>query len=157
MHVGSEQTERGVAALVGRMADGFSRLVTQHLQLARLEIAEDAKAVGLDVASIAVFVPFLLVGYAFVCGALSAFLATWLGWAGALALVGGVNLVGGCFGIFRAVNRMKSRQMMDDSASELSRSMAALTTARPRDAATPGVNTLKDTTDKVFKESRDGR
>ncbi|MCY1034483.1 phage holin family protein [Corallococcus sp. BB11-1] len=156
MHVGSEQTDRGVAALVGRMADGFSRLVTQHLQLARLEIAEDAKAVGLDVASIAVFVPFLLVGYAFVCGALAALLATWLGWAGALALVGGVNLVGGCFGILRAVKRMKSRQMMDDSASELSRSMAALTSARPQAVAAPGVNSLKDT-GKVFKESRDGR
>ncbi|RKH86371.1 phage holin family protein [Corallococcus sp. AB045] len=143
MHVGSEQTDRGVAALVGRMADGFSRLVTQHLQLARVELAEDAKAMGLDVASIAVFVPFLLVGYAFICGA--------------LALVGAVNLVGGGLGILRAVKRMKSRQMMDDSVSELSRSMAALTSAQPRVAAAPGVNTLKDTTGMAFKEPRDGR
>lgn len=157
MHVGSEQTDRGVAALVGRMADGFSRLVTQHLQLARVELAEDAKALGLDMASIAVFVPFLLVGYAFVCGALAAVLAPWTGWAGALALVGAANLVGGGLGILRAVKRMKSRQMMDDSVSELSRSMAALTTAPPRVAATPGVNTLKDTTGMAFKEPRDGR
>ena len=156
MHVGSEQTDRGVAALVGRMADGFSKLVTQHLQLAWLEIAEDAKAIGLDVASIAVFVPFLLVGYAFVCGALAAVLATWLGWAGALALVGGLNLGGGVFGILRAVKRMKSRQMMDDTASELSRSMAALTTTRPPEAAA-GVNTLKNGTEKAFKEPQHGR
>ncbi|NNB95622.1 phage holin family protein [Corallococcus exiguus] len=157
MHVGSEQTDRGVAALVGRMADGFSRLVTQHLQLARVELAEDAKAMGLDVASIAVFVPFLLVGYAFVCGALAAVLAPWTGWAGALALVGAVNLVGGGLGILRAVKRMKSRQMMDDSVSELSRSMAALTNAQPRVSAAPGVNTLKDATGMAFKEPRDGR
>lgn len=156
MHVGSEQTDRGVAALVGRMADGFSKLVTQHLQLARLEIAEDAKAIGLDVASIAVFVPFLLVGYAFVCGALAAVLATWLGWAGALALVGGLNLGGGVFGILRAVKRMKSRQMMDDTTSELSRSMAALTTTRPPEAAS-SVNTLKNGTEKAFKEPQHGR
>ncbi len=44
------------------MAEGFSRLVSQHLTLARLELAEDAKAMGLDVASIVVFVPFVLVG-----------------------------------------------------------------------------------------------
>ena len=156
MQMGSEQTDRGVAALVGRMADGFSKLVTQHLQLARLEIAEDAKAIGVDVASIAVFVPFLLVGYAFVCGALAAVLATWLGWAGALALVGGLNLGGGVFGILRAVKRMKSRQMMDDTASELTRSMAALTTTRPPEAA-PGMNTLKNGTEKAFKEPQHGR
>ena len=156
MHVGSEQTDRGVAALVGRMADGFSKLVTQHLQLARLEIAEDAKAIGLDVASIAVFVPFLLVGYAFVCGALAAVLATWLGWAGALALVGGLNLGGGVFGILRAVKRMQSRQMMDDTTSELSRSMAALTTTRPPEAAS-SVNALKNDTGRVFKEPQHGR
>jgi uncharacterized membrane protein YqjE len=155
MQVGGEQTERGVAALVGRMADGFSRLVTQHLQLARVELAEDAKAMGLDVASIAVFVPFLLVGYMFVCGALAALLAPFTGWAGALAVVGAVNLVGGGLGILRAVKRMQSRQMMDDSVSELSRSMAALTS--PRQAAAPAVNTLKDSTGMAFKEPRDGR
>ncbi|NPC84124.1 phage holin family protein, partial [Pyxidicoccus fallax] len=94
MQMGSEQTDRGFSALVGRMADGFSRLVTQHLQLARLELAEDIKATGLDVAMIAAFVPFILVGYAFVCGALAAVLATWMGWAGALGGVGLVNLVG---------------------------------------------------------------
>ncbi|RKH57896.1 phage holin family protein, partial [Corallococcus llansteffanensis] len=59
-------------------------------------------------------------------------------------------------GILRAVKRMKSRQMMDDTASELSRSMAALTTARPP-VAVPGVNTLKDDTGKVFKEPQHGR
>jgi uncharacterized membrane protein YqjE len=156
MQVGGEQTDRGVAALVGRMADGFSRLVTQHLQLARMELAEDAKAMGLDVASIAVFVPFLLVGYAFVCGALAALVAPFVGWPGALGLVGALNLVGGGLGILRAVKRMQARQVMDDSASELSRSMAVLTSPRPAPVA-PGVNTLKDTTDRAFKEPRDGR
>ncbi|NNB90346.1 phage holin family protein, partial [Corallococcus exiguus] len=74
-----------------------------------------------------------------------------------LALVGAVNLVGGGLGILRAVKRMKSRQMMDDSVSELSRSMAALTNAQPRVSAAPGVNTLKDSTGMAFKEPRDGR
>ena len=130
MNLGTEQTDRGFSALVGRMADGFSRLVSQHITLARLELAEDAKAMGLDVARIAVFVPFVLVGYLFVCGALAVALAPWLGYAGALAVVGAVNLVGGVAGILRAASRLQARQVMDDSSQELSRSVAVLSSPR---------------------------
>lgn len=152
MHVGSEQTERGISALVGRMADGFSRLVTQHLQLARVELAEDARAMGLDIASIAVFVPFLLVGYGFVCGALAVVLAPWLGWAGAIGGVGLLNLVGGGLGILRAVSRLKTRRMMDDTADELTRSMSVLATPA-RSASTEAlVNTVRDPSGSPFKE-----
>lgn len=153
MHVGSEQTERGISALVGRMADGFSRLVTQHLQLARLELAEDVKATGLDVAMIAAFVPFILVGYAFVCGALAALLSTWLGWTGALGGIGLLNLAGGAGGAFWAVKRLQRRRVMDDSSSELSRSMAALKGASPA----PAGNTLRDANNPLFKEPTHGR
>jgi uncharacterized membrane protein YqjE len=153
MHVGSEQTERGISALVGRMADGFSRLVTQHLQLARLELAEDVKATGLDVAMIAAFVPFILVGYAFVCGALAAVLSTWLGWAGALGGVGLINLAGGIGGALWAVKRLQARRVMDDSTSELSRSMAALTHSAPA----ASVNTLRGANSEFFKEPQNGR
>jgi predicted membrane-bound spermidine synthase len=126
MNVGSEQTDRGISALVGRMADGFSRLVSQHLTLARMEMAEDAKAMGKDVARIAAFVPFVLVGYLFVCGALAAVLVPWLGVPGALVTVGLLNLIAGAIGVHRAVSRLQGRQVMDDSAQELSRSVAAL-------------------------------
>ncbi|WP_163996979.1 phage holin family protein [Pyxidicoccus caerfyrddinensis] len=153
MQVGSEQTERGISALVGRMADGFSRLVTQHLQLARLELAEDVKATGLDVAMIAAFVPFILVGYAFVCGALAAVLSTWLGWAGALGGVGLINLAGGIGGALWAVKRLQTRRMMDDSTSELSRSMAALTHSAPA----ASVNTLRGANSEFFEEPQNGR
>lgn len=142
MALGTEQTaDRTITALVGRMADSFSRLVTQHLQLARMELAEDTRAMGLDAARIAVFVPFVLVGYLFVCGALAAVLATWLGWAGALALVGGLNLAGGGGGIFLAVRRLRTRSVMNDTSEELNRSMAALTTtvSIPQTPATANV------------------
>ncbi|MFL5349940.1 MAG: phage holin family protein [Hyalangium sp.] len=127
MNLGTEQTDRGIAALVGRMADSFSRLVSQHITLARLELAEDAKAMGLNVARIVAFVPFVLVGYVFLCAALSVVLAAWIGYAGALAVVGGLNVVGGGLGIWRAVSNLQSGQMMNDSSQELSRSVAALT------------------------------
>ncbi|MFP2932538.1 phage holin family protein [Pyxidicoccus sp. 3LG] len=153
MHVGSEQTERGITALVGRMADGFSRLVTQHLQLARLELTEDVKATGMDVAMIAAFVPFILVGYAFVCGAIAALLSPFLGWAGALGGVGLLNLAGGAGGAFWAVKRLQARRVMDDSSQELSRSMAALTHSAPG----PAVNTLRGANSDFLKEPPNGR
>jgi uncharacterized membrane protein YqjE len=131
MHLGTEQTDRGITALVGRMADSFSRLVSQHITLARLELAEDAKAMGLDVARIVAFVPFVLVGYVFLCGALSVALSVWMGYAWALTAVGALNVVGGGLGIWRAVMRLQNRHMMDDTSQELSRSMAVLTTGSP--------------------------
>jgi hypothetical protein len=130
MGLGTEQTERGLAALVGRMTDGFSKLVTQHLALARMELMDDARAVGTDVARIAAFVPFVLVGYAFLCAALSAFLARWIGWDGALAVVGAVNLVGGGLGIARAASRLKAHRVMDDTTEELNRSVEVLAQAQ---------------------------
>ncbi|MFL5351608.1 phage holin family protein [Archangium sp.] len=130
MGLGTEQAERGLTALVGRLTDGFSRLVTQHLTLARVELMEDARVMGLDVALIAAFVPFVLVGYTFLCGALVVLVQPWTGWAGALALVGGVNLVGGGVGIARAVRRLKSHRVMDETTEELNRSVTVLAQAQ---------------------------
>jgi uncharacterized membrane protein YqjE len=144
MTLGTEQTDRGIAALVGRMADNFGRLVTQHLALARLELQEDVKAMGIDVARIIAFVPFVLVGYVFLCAALSVVLATWMGYAGALAVVGGVNVVGGGLGIWRAAARLQNRQVMDDSSQELSRSMAVLTTVNAPAVPSQPRNVLKE-------------
>lgn len=131
MGLGTEQTERGLATLLGRMTDGFSKLVTQHLALARVELMDDARAMGTDVARIAAFVPFVLVGYAFLCAALSALLAQWLGWAGSLAVVGAGNLVGGGLGIVQAIRRLQSHRLMDDTTEELNRSVAVLAQAQP--------------------------
>lgn len=130
MGLGTEQTERGLTALLGRMTDGFSKLVTQHLALARLELMDDARAMGTDLARIAAFVPFVLVGYAFLCAALSAFLARWIGWDGSLAVVGALNLVVGGVGIARSAARLKSHRLMDDTTEELTRSVEVLAQAQ---------------------------
>ena len=143
MGLGSEPTERGLAALVSRLTEGFSKLVTQHLTLARVELLEDARSMGMDVALIAAFVPFILVGYALLCGALVALLAPGLGWAGALALVGAVNLVGGIVGVVRAAGRLKSLRVMDGTAAELNRSVTAL--AQSPSSSTPPVSLPPET------------
>ena len=125
--MGTESSDRGITALVGRMADGFSRLVTQHIALARLELAEDARQVGAGLARIATFVPFLLTGYALVCAALAVLLSRWLGLAGALAAVGIANLVGGGLGVAAALRRMRTVRVMHTTQEELNRSAEALT------------------------------
>jgi hypothetical protein len=144
MNLGTEQTDRGIAALVGRMADSFSRLVSQHITLARLELAEDAKAMGKDVARIVAFVPFVLVGYFFLCGALAVVLSGWIGYAGGLAVVGGINVVGGGLAIWHAVSSLQGRQVMDDSSDEISRSMAVLTSVSPPAVPSQPRNVLKE-------------
>lgn len=144
MNLGTEQTERGIAAIVGRMADSFSRLVSQHITLARLELAEDAKAMARDVASIIVFVPFLLVGWVFLCGAAAVALAQAIGYGWALAAVGGVHMLGGGLGIWSALSRLKNRPVMNDTGEELSRSMAVLTASPAAVPPSPPRNVLKE-------------
>lgn len=144
MGLGTEQTtDRNIAALVGRMADGFSKLVSQHIQLARAEMGEDIRGMGKDVARIAMVVPFLLVGYLFVCGAIAALLASFIGWAGALGLVGGANLAGGGYLLHRALTGFRTRHVMNDTAQELTRSVsAALTTLQGAASANAPSNTV---------------
>ncbi len=126
MGLGTEQTDRGLTAILGRMTEGFSRLVTQHLTLARVELVEDLRGLGKDTALIAAGIPFVLLGYTFLCGAVAALLAPAVGWAGALALVGGLNLLMGGVGIGVAASRLKQRSLMDGTAAELNRSVEVL-------------------------------
>ncbi len=120
----------GVGREIARMADGLGKLLTEHLALAKLELAEDAKVMATQVAKIAAFVPFILVGYALLCAALALWLARWLGAAGGFAVVGGVNVVAGAFGVYRASARLRSHKVLDDTLEEINRSAAVLT-AKP--------------------------
>ena len=61
----------GIGTHLSQLADGIGKLVAHHLQLARLELTDDAKAAGAIVAKMAVYVPFVVVGYALLCAALA--------------------------------------------------------------------------------------
>ncbi|MGQ0504421.1 MAG: phage holin family protein [Myxococcaceae bacterium] len=123
MALGREDPDRGgIAALIGRMADGLGKLFTEHLALAKLELAEDARVLGGNLAKIAAFVPFVLVGYMLLCAALGMVLAQWVGYAGGFGIVGGANLLGGGFGIYVASAKLRTHAMMNDSIEEMGRS-----------------------------------
>ena len=85
----------GTADLLVQLAGELSHLVSQHIALAKLELGETARRTGLGVARIAAFAPLVLVGYAFLNAALALWLGQWLPLAGAVALVGLLNVAGG--------------------------------------------------------------
>jgi len=123
---GAETKDRGIARLVGDVAEGVSSLVSEHLALARMELAQDLKAFGADAARIAVFAPFIFVGYLLLCGALAAFIGRSLGLDAGLAIVGGANLLAGGAGVAVAASRMRKRQLLDGSREEIAKSAEVL-------------------------------
>ena len=124
--MGSPSDRTGLAAALGRITDGVSRLVSEHLALARVELREDARAFAFAVARIAVFVPLVLVGYGFLCGALAVGLSTWMGIGWALLIVGALNAGVGGVGIALAAKSLQSRQVLNDTRVEVSRSAEVL-------------------------------
>jgi len=74
----------------------------------------------------------VLVGYSFLNAALALWLARWLPMAGAVALVGLLNVAGGILGIVLAARSFR-RPVLDDSAVELERTVQALAPARPEE------------------------
>lgn len=102
-------SEGGLGAQLNQIFDGLTRLITQHLDLARLELAEEARTLGGNLARVVAFVPLILVGYVFLCGALAIWLGAWLTPAAGWAIVGGVNLVAGAIGVLIAVRSLNER------------------------------------------------
>lgn len=124
-------TQRGgLAASFAQLADGLGTLVSQHLQLARVELADDARVIGSLLARIALFVPFVVVGYALLNAAAAVALARWIPGELALLALGAVNLLGGGLGLYRAARQLRSRPILDRSLGELRSSAAALAHAR---------------------------
>lgn len=104
--------------------DGLSELTAQHIRLAKLELAEDARFIGIRVGVIAALAPLVLVGYGFLCVALALLLRRVMAADLAFLLVGLFNLVGGIAGIAFAARQLGTRKVMDDSLRELSASSA---------------------------------
>jgi len=114
------------------VVDGFSELVAQHLRLARVELADDAKYVGVRVGIIAALAPLILVGYGFLCVALALTLRRVMAADLAFLLVGLVNLIGGAIGVVLAARQLGSRRVMHESLSELEASSSLLRRAEER-------------------------
>ena len=120
----------GTAELLVQLASELGNLLSRHVALAKLELSETARRTGLGVAQIAACAPLVLVGYAFLNAAAALALSRWLPLAGAVALVGLLNVVVGAAGVALAARSFK-RPALDDSVIELERTVHALASAPP--------------------------
>ena len=106
------------------LVDAFSDLVAQHVRLARMEVKQDARFVGVRIGVIAAFAPLILVGYSFLCIALALGMRRWMGEELAFVLVGVLNLVIAGVGIAIAGRQLAKHKVMNATLLEFQSSSA---------------------------------
>lgn len=123
------------------LADAFSELVAQHVRLARMELKEDARFVGVRVGLIAALAPLILVGYCFLCIALALALRRWMGEELAFMTVGVLNLLIGGVGIAVVGKQLSGHKVMNATVVELESSTAVVLPHAEKRPPTPlGMN-----------------
>jgi uncharacterized membrane protein YqjE len=108
-----------VAGQLKELLESLSALVAQHLRLARLELREDVRFVGLRVGLMAALAPLILVGYGFLCLALAMALQRLLPADLAYLAVGLLNLVIGVAGIALVARQLQRHRVLDATVAEL--------------------------------------
>ncbi|MFT3708383.1 MAG: phage holin family protein [Archangium sp.] len=108
------------------LVDAFSELVAQHVRLARMELTQDARFVGMRVGLIAAFAPLILVGYGFLCVALALTLRRWMAADLSFLIVGLLNLAIGGTVIGVVAKQLGARKVMSATMNELDSSTALL-------------------------------
>ncbi|MDP1824815.1 MAG: phage holin family protein [Archangium sp.] len=106
------------------LVDAFSELVAHHVRLARMELKEDARFIGVRVGLIAALAPLILVGYCFLCIALALTLRRWMGEELAFMTVGLLNLLIGGVGLAVVGKQLSGHKVMDATVVELASSTA---------------------------------
>src|SRR5215813_3545292 len=121
-----KDAEGSLSSLITKLADALGRLMSEHLELAKLELKGDARALVTVGAKLAIALPFAVVGYAFLCAALCILVSRWLPLEAVVAAVGAFNLLAGGVLGYATMRGLKRRNVMDDTFQELSKSVAVL-------------------------------
>jgi hypothetical protein len=108
------------------LVDALGELTAQHIRLARAELAEDARFVGVRVGRIIAFLPFTLVGYGFLCVALALVLRRVMPADLAFALVGSLNVIVGLVGMVVSAKQLEGKRVLDETLIELEASSTIL-------------------------------
>ena len=105
-----------------QLLDGLQTFIREHLALARVEVKQDLRSLGHDVALGAAGVPALFTGYLLLMTAVGLLLAIWLpSWA-AFGIVAVLNLAAGGAVTLSGMRRAKrDRVELSRTASELRR------------------------------------
>jgi hypothetical protein len=123
-----DEQNDGLIALVKETADGLGRLIADHINLARLEIVADAKTYSRRVGLMTLAGVFVALGYLFAALALALALGRLMGSPLAFLAVGAVHLIGGILGVSTVLRRLKNTRILDETASEVGRTVATLAT-----------------------------
>jgi hypothetical protein len=116
----------GVSRLLEETADSLRELIGDHLKLARIELATDARiyAGALGVSLIAALL--LLVGYLFAWGAAACLMARSWGAPAALGVVAGFHLTAGALSLGAVSRKVWHTKVMRETVREARRSVRTL-------------------------------
>jgi hypothetical protein len=105
-------------------------LFAAQVKLARLELSLDLRLALKRLARIALFIPPLVVGYAFAMAALASFLTTYCGRLAALGSVAALQIVVAGIGLRRTLSALRRTSILErtgaDVTGSVQRTMAAL-------------------------------
>ena len=104
---------------VKALVDSFSDLTAQHIRLAKVELKDDAKYIGLRVGIMAGLAPLILVGYGFLCVAGALALRNVMAVELAFMTVGLANLLGAVLGIVVAAKQLGGRKVLNETVTQL--------------------------------------
>ena len=125
----------GIVACLKDTADGLGQLIADHVKLARVELAADARIYGREMALPVVASTLVVIGYVFGWMAAALALAHLCGATLSFALVAAFHLIVGLVGIASVLRKMRQTRLMCESGMEAARSVRALTS--PLVARTP--------------------
>jgi len=128
-----------IADRIRATAEDLVELVTAQVKLVRLELLGDARALGRRLTRLAIFIPLVILGYAFVAAAGAWALATKLGLIWSLLLFGGVHLGVGIWGLVRAGRSLGEVKVLDRSREEMERSIERVAAPAPPARSLPGI------------------
>ena len=111
-------------------AEELADLLAAQIKLAHLELSLDLRLALKRVARIALFIPPLVVGYAFAMAALASLLTTYWGRLAALGSVAGLQIVVAGIGLRRTLSALRRTPILErtgaDVTGSVQRTMAAL-------------------------------
>src|SRR4051812_44264159 len=126
-----------IADRLREAVEDLVELVTAQLRLTRMELREDARALGGRLGKLALFAPLLVIGYCFLVTAAAYALSARIGLPLALALVGAVHVVVGGWGVLAVSRGLRRVRVLDRSREELERSLQRVGPAVAGSSAAP--------------------
>jgi hypothetical protein len=130
------ETRPSLAQVATDTAEELAALFSAHIKLAHLELSRDLRLALKRAARIALFIPPLVVGYAFAMAALAAFLSGYCGRLAALSSVAALQIAIGGIGLRRALSALRRTPILERTGAEMTGNVQAAMEILSEPAAT---------------------